>query len=143
MFLAAFAAAGALLGGATTATAAPAPDGARTSHTRITPVRGSEGVYKYAGGDFRAAAWNNCRGTCFYSEWRGEGYLWTVPSCGRHDVPPWFNDLASSAWNRTPTTILLFEDIGTGIYMGPMPGWFQGNLDAAHDNRLSSVDALC
>lgn len=142
--LAAVAAAAALFGGVTTATAAEAPDGVRATQTEVTPVPGAEGVYKYTGGDFRAAAWADCGGgSCFFSEFDGGGYRWTVPSCGRHNVPTWFNDLATSAWNRTPTTILIFKDSNSGGYLGPMPGWFQGNLAYDHNNKMSSVDALC
>ncbi|MEV7282274.1 peptidase inhibitor family I36 protein [Streptomyces sp. NPDC093111] len=126
------------LGIAGTAEAAPTPQ------TTVTLVPGTDNVYKYEGGDFGAQAYNDCAGgTCFFSEFDGVGYRWTVPGCGRHNVPTWFNDLATSAWNRTSVTVNIFKNANQSGYLGPMPGWFKGSLDPAHDGMMSSVDSLC
>ncbi|MFB7475258.1 peptidase inhibitor family I36 protein [Kitasatospora sp. NPDC056184] len=121
-----------------------AAEAATTTQTTVTPVPGTDSVYKYEGGDFGAQAYNDCGGgTCFFSEFDGGGYLWIVPSCGRHNVPTWFNDLATSAWNRTSVTVNIFQDSNQRGYLGPMPGWFKGNLYIGHNNKMSSVDSLC
>ncbi|MFH8223688.1 peptidase inhibitor family I36 protein [Streptomyces sp. NPDC018057] len=129
------------LGIAGTAEAAPLT---QTTRTTVTLVPGTHDVYKYEGGDYGAQAYTDCAGgTCFFSELDGVGYRWTVPACGRHNVPTWFNDLATSAWNRTSVTVNIFKNADQGGYLGPMPGWFKGNLDIAHNNLMSSVDSLC
>lgn len=47
---------------------------------------------------------------------------------------------STSAWDRTPTTVILYDGTCTGR-LDPLPGWFKGNPDPDHDNKLSSVYA--
>ncbi|MGK5627486.1 peptidase inhibitor family I36 protein [Streptomyces sp. URMC 123] len=124
--------------------AVAAPDPQTTEKTRVTRVPGTEGVYQYTGGDYRAQAWDDCRsGTCFWTEFEGVGHMWTVPSCGRHNVPGDFNDRLSSVWNKTSSVINIFQDANQGGYLGPVPPGWRGNLHPAHNERMSSVDAVC
>ncbi|WP_184502939.1 peptidase inhibitor family I36 protein [Streptomyces botrytidirepellens] len=122
------------------------PNAASASETRFTEVAGVEGLYRVTGtsGDVIAQdAYDRCgAGTCFFQHYGGEGLLWVVPSCGRHHVPGYLDGKATSAWNRTPTPIVLYDGTYTGR-LGTMPGWFKGDLHPAHDNKLSSVDAAC
>ncbi|MFD8462362.1 peptidase inhibitor family I36 protein [Streptomyces antimycoticus] len=88
-------------------------------------------------------AYDRCgAGTCFFQDYNGTKLFWVVPSCGRHHLPDYLDGKATSAWNRTPTPVILYDGTYTGK-LGTMPGWFKGNLNPAHDNKLSSVDAAC
>ncbi|MET8829843.1 peptidase inhibitor family I36 protein [Streptomyces sp. NPDC004610] len=89
-------------------------------------------------------AWSECgSGSCFFPNDNGGGWLWVVPSCGHHPVPGWFQDRASSAWNRTPTRIHIYKHTDYGGYLGTVPAWFQGNLASADEDVMSSVFADC
>ncbi|MEU5289296.1 peptidase inhibitor family I36 protein [Streptomyces sp. CA-278952] len=130
------------------ATALALPGAASAAETKVTPVAGVEGLYKITGPDeaaIQAAGYERCgAGTCFFQLTNGTGELmWIVPSCGRHQVPGYFDGKATSAWNRTGTAIILYDGGGYTSRLGSMPGWFQGNLNSAHDNKMSSVDAAC
>lgn len=122
------------------------PTVAGAAETQFTKVPGVEGLYRVTGTDGdRAArdAYDRCgAGTCFFQHYNGEGLFWVVPSCGRHHLPGYLDGKTTSAWNRTPTTVILYDGTYTGR-LGPLPGWFKGNLDPNHDNKLSSVDAAC
>ncbi|MFD0412404.1 peptidase inhibitor family I36 protein [Streptomyces sp. NPDC127108] len=122
------------------------PTVASAAETQFTKVPGVEGLYRVTGTDGdRAArdAYNRCgEGTCFFQHYNGEGLFWVVPSCGRHHLPGYLDGKTTSAWNRTPTTVILYDGTYTGR-LGPLPGWFKGNLHPDHDNKLSSVDAAC
>ncbi|SCG12871.1 Peptidase inhibitor family I36 [Streptomyces sp. MnatMP-M27] len=122
------------------------PNSASASETRFTEVAGVSGLYRVTGTSSDAIAqdaYDRCgAGTCFFQHYRGEGLFWTVPSCGRHHLPSYLDGKATSAWNRTPTPIVLYDGTYTGR-LGTMPGWFKGDLNPAHDNKLSSVDAAC
>ncbi|MFI8931605.1 peptidase inhibitor family I36 protein [Streptomyces sp. NPDC053474] len=122
------------------------PNAASASETQFTKVPGVEGLYRVTGANsdvIAQDAYDRCgAGTCFFQHYNGEGLFWVVPSCGRHHVPGYLDGKATSAWNRTPTPIVLYDGTYTGR-LGTMPGWFKGNLNPAHDNKLSSVDAAC
>ncbi|MFD9904330.1 peptidase inhibitor family I36 protein [Streptomyces sp. NPDC059063] len=134
----------ATIAGPSAVTASAADTGADKEKTTVTRVPGSEGLYEIRGDDIHAAAYDACGGgTCFFRGLGGEGQMWVVPSCGRHNVPSWFRDAASSAWNRTNNIVLIFKDTNQGGYFGPMPRWFQGNLAGPHQGEMSSVDVLC
>ncbi|MEU9337288.1 peptidase inhibitor family I36 protein [Streptomyces sp. NPDC048290] len=112
--------------------------------TRVTEVPGVDGVYRLTGGDYGTRAYSECgSGSCFFQNDGGGGWLWVVPSCGHHKVPSWFEDRASSAWNRTPTRIHLYKHSDHTGYLGTVPAWFQGNLASAHEDVLSAVFADC
>ncbi|MFH8793594.1 peptidase inhibitor family I36 protein [Streptomyces sp. NPDC017941] len=131
--------------------AVAAPTAASAEETRVTEVPGAQGVYEFRGGNYLAAAWQQCNGgTCFFQHSYGNqedstARIWVVPSCGRHLVPRPFEDKASSVWNRTPTTIWMYKDrnFNSGSYMGSWGGWGQGNLAAHENDKLSAVDARC
>ncbi|MFH8794830.1 peptidase inhibitor family I36 protein [Streptomyces sp. NPDC017941] len=82
-------------------------------------------------------------GTCLFQLSAGEGLFWVVPSCGRHKVPSYLDGKTTSAWNRTPTPVILYDGGSYTGRLGTMPGHFQGDLAAHHDNKVSSVDAAC
>ncbi|MEU2561470.1 peptidase inhibitor family I36 protein [Streptomyces longispororuber] len=121
-----------------------APTAASAEETRVTEVAGVEGLYRLSGGDYGARAWSQCgSGSCFFQNDGGGGWLWVVPSCGHHKVPSWFQDRASSAWNRTPTRIHIYKHSDYSGYLGTVPGWFQGDLAGADEDVMSSVFADC
>ncbi|CAL9334207.1 peptidase inhibitor family I36 protein [Streptomyces sp. enrichment culture] len=121
-----------------------APTAASAEETRVTEVPGVAGLYWLSGGDYGTRAWSECgSGSCFFQNSNGGGWLWVVPSCGHHVVPSWFQDRASSAWNRTSTPIHLYRHSDYTGYLGTVPAGFQGNLAAAHNDVLSSVFAAC
>ncbi|WP_125262732.1 peptidase inhibitor family I36 protein [Streptomyces alboflavus] len=136
----------ALVGVAALVMALITPTVASAAETRFTEVPGVEGLYRVTGTDGDRAvrdAYDRCgAGTCFFQHYNGEGLIWIVPSCGRHQVPGYLDGKATSAWNKTSTTVILYDGIYSGR-LGPMPGGFKGNLDPRHDNKMSSVDAAC
>jgi hypothetical protein len=125
------------------------PSAAVMSETKVTTVPGVAGLYTLTGGDVAAVAWDRCGGgTCFFQYADGNGAnpvgkMWVVPSCGRHNVPGDFSDLASSVWNRSGAVVAIFRDANQGGYLGPVPPWWRGNLHPDHDDRMGSVDSIC
>ncbi|MFJ4686985.1 peptidase inhibitor family I36 protein [Streptomyces sp. NPDC091377] len=121
-----------------------APTAAGAEETRVTKVQGVAGLYWLSGGDYGTRAWSECgSGSCFFRDDNGGGWLWVVPSCGHHAVPAWFEDRASSAWNRTPTRIHIYKHSDYSGYLGTVPAWFKGNLASADEDVMSAVFADC
>ncbi|MEU5772317.1 peptidase inhibitor family I36 protein [Streptomyces venezuelae] len=121
-----------------------APTAASAEESSVTEMPGVEGLYWVSGKDYGAWAWSECgSGSCFFQNSNGGGWLWVVPSCGHHKVPSWFEDRASSAWNRTPTRIHIYKHSDYSGYLGTVPGWFQGNLASGHNDVMSAVFADC
>ncbi|MEU8889427.1 peptidase inhibitor family I36 protein [Streptomyces sp. NPDC048442] len=115
------------------------------AESRIVPVAGESGLYEVSGPGAAILGWNNCADgqTCFFQYKNGGGLLWVVPSCWKNEVPGAFDNKASSVWNKGGGAVDLYYNHGYTGYLGTTARWWQGDLAASHDDRLSSVDVRC
>ncbi|MER7768823.1 peptidase inhibitor family I36 protein [Kitasatospora sp. NPDC096140] len=135
------AAAVAALAGASVLAAAPSA----SAGTAVTAVAGEPGLYRVTGPDALDSAWDLCKDgqTCFWQNANAGGWIWIVPYCGLNDVPDWFDDRASSVWNRGGGPADIYAGSDYSGFMGTVPRWWQGNLASAHNDRLSAVNVRC
>jgi hypothetical protein len=70
----------------------------------------------------QAAGWDRCQhGTyCLFEDADGLGRMYVLGnpvSGGRYNIDAWFNDKATSLWNRSGKSISLFSNSGCRAYL--------------------------